>query len=59
VNHIRALIVGIEQYDHAGWDVEGPCAGALAAARWLLGLKNTTLRMDLFLRPTGRASTGS
>jgi hypothetical protein len=51
VNHIRALIVGIEQYDHAGWDVEGPCAGALAAARWLLGLKNTTLRMDLFLRP--------
>ncbi|HEX3140363.1 MAG TPA: caspase family protein [Rhizobacter sp.] len=51
MSHTRALIVGIEQYDHPGWDVEGPCAGAIAVAQWLLGLKNTALRMDLFLRP--------
>lgn len=34
MNDSFAFIVGIEKYDQPKWDVDGPCANALAVAEW-------------------------
>lgn len=47
---IRALVVGIEAYDHPDWNVPGPVTAACAVADWLLGLgESAPLTLDLFL----------
>jgi hypothetical protein len=35
---IYAAVVGIENYDQLDWPVEGPCANAIAVARWLTSI---------------------
>jgi hypothetical protein len=44
-----ALIVGVEHYDQADWDVEGPCANALAITEWLLSIGTPEANISLFL----------
>jgi hypothetical protein len=46
---VRALIVGIETYAKAGWPVAGPARAAQDVAMWLLGLEQTTVRVDLYI----------
>ena len=46
---IRAMVVGIGRYEQAGWNVDGPLAVAHDVARWLLGLKDVALQLDLFV----------
>jgi vWA-MoxR associated protein C-terminal domain/Caspase domain len=36
---MHALIIGIEKYDQLDWDIEGPCANALAVAEWLISTR--------------------
>lgn len=43
------MVVGIGRYEQAGWNVDGPLAVASDVARWLLGLKDVALQLDLFV----------
>jgi len=44
-----ALIVGVELYDQEGWDVESPCANAVAVAEWLLSINTPPRNISLFV----------
>jgi hypothetical protein len=46
-----ALLVGIEKYDQPGWDVPGPCANAVAVARWLISTGIPPSNIHAFLDP--------
>src|SRR5687768_1280049 len=47
--NIYGFIVGIEKYDEPTWDVEGPCANAIALAGWLKSLKVPGENIQVFL----------
>lgn len=49
MNEIYALIVGIERYDQADWDVESPCANALAVAEWVLSIAARPENIHVFV----------
>lgn len=49
MNSVFAFIVGIEKYDQPRWDVVGPCASALAIAKWILSAGVPAQNVFLFL----------
>ncbi|WP_271893339.1 caspase family protein [Candidatus Phyllobacterium onerii] len=55
---VHALIVGIGRYALGDWDLEGPCANAMAIARWLRsqGVKADQMKIFLALDPHSEAA---
>lgn len=49
------FIVGIETYQPRGWDIEGPCANAIAVAYWLLSIEVPPANINVFLSPKNDA----
>ena len=46
-----AFIVGIETYGEKDYTVQGPCANAIAVARWLLEIGTPGKNIHIFLDP--------
>lgn len=47
----QAILVGVDVYAGYAKPLEGPCAGAVAMASWLLALDDPDIRIDMFLAP--------
>ena len=49
MNDVFGFLVGIERYDQSGWNLDGPCANAIASAKWLLFIRVPASNIYLFL----------